>query len=285
MLDISHIPGQSDNVWIFYAQGTTAWQTWQKPRKCNFIWMMCMGGGSAGGGGGTPTSGIQAGGTGAITRALFPANVLPDVLFVRPGPGGTGGVPPLGSGGNGNRSWVTISPTSSLTPPAMNTVCVSGTSAAVGASSGTNGVGETAATVSAAALLSLGTFISTGGISSAGAVTVTPFGAVPLCVGGNGGTVNISAGSSIASVNLGTFQTPALSGGAQNTGANGDNGIFSWKPFYSLGGAGGGSNSAGAGGRGGNGAYGSGGGGGGGGSTAGGRGGNGGDGLVIIATF
>jgi hypothetical protein len=284
MLDVNFIPGQQDNVKIFYVSDTNAWQTWTKPRNCKFIWIMCLGGGSGGGGGGTPTSGIQAGATGAITRALFPANVLPDTLFVQPGPGGDGGISSLGAGSNGNRSWVVINPSGSV-PAVMNTVCVSGTAAAVGASSGVNGVGETAATTAIAGLLSLGNFISTAGTSSPGAVTVTPFGTNPLCVGGNGGTVNTSGGSGIASVNLGTFQTPALAGGAQNSGVNGDNGVFSWKPFYSLGGAGGGSNNAGPGGRGGNGAYGSGGGGGGGGSTAGGTGGRGGDGLVIIATF
>lgn len=282
MLDIFNIPGQQDNIKIFYAAGTADWQTWQKPRNCKFIWMMCLGGGSAGGGGGQPTGGIQAGATGAITRVLFPANVLPDTLFVQPGPGGSGGIPPAGAGGNGNRSFVSIAPSSAT---AMNVVCVSGTAAAVGASSGVNGVGETAASTAVAGLLSLGNFTSIAGISSLGAVTVTPFGTSPLCAGGNGGTVNVSGGSGIASVDLGTFQTPALAGGAQNSGVEGANGIFSWKPFYSLGGAGGGSNNAGVGGKGGNGAYGSGGGGGGGGSTAGGRGGNGGDGLVIIATF
>lgn len=285
MLDVFNIPGQQDNVKIFYAAGTTAWQTWQKPRNCKFIWMMCIGGGSGGGGGGI-TSGIQAGATGATTRALFPASVLPDTLFVQPGPGGVGGTPNLGAGGNGNRSWVVINPSGSV-PAVMNTVCISGTTAAVGASNGVNGVGETPVTTSpvVAGLLSLGNFTSTAGTTSAGAVTVTPFGTNQLCVGGNGGTQSVSGGSGIASVNFITFQTPALSGGAISSGADGANGVFSWKPFYSLGGAGGGSNNAGAGGKGGNGAYGSGGGGGGGGSTGGGAGGNGGDGLVVIVTF
>ena len=53
MLDIFNIPGQQDNVKIFYARGTTDWQTWTKPRNCKFIWMMCMGGGAGGGGGST----------------------------------------------------------------------------------------------------------------------------------------------------------------------------------------------------------------------------------------
>ena len=56
MLDIFNIPGQQDNVKIFYAAGTTDWQTWQKPRNCKFIWIMCMGGGSGGG----ASSGIAA---------------------------------------------------------------------------------------------------------------------------------------------------------------------------------------------------------------------------------
>jgi hypothetical protein len=46
MLDLSHIPNSQQDVQIFYSNGVTnAWQTWQKPRKCNYVWIMCIGGG------------------------------------------------------------------------------------------------------------------------------------------------------------------------------------------------------------------------------------------------
>jgi hypothetical protein len=270
MLDIFNIPGQQDNINIFYARGTTDWQTWTKPRNCKFIWMMCIGGGSGGGNGGTPTAGALGGGSGAITRALFPANVLPDTLFIQPGPGGAGG-------SAGNRSFVSIVASSAA---AMNVVCASGTSAAA------VGSGESAATTTVAGLLSLGSFTSIAGFYVS-VTTYTPFtNSTMVCSGQNGGTAGLSAGSSIASVDFGNgIVTPTLNGGSLNAGGNGDNGVFLLKPFYSLGGAGGGSNNAGTGGRGGDGGYGSGGGGGGGGSVAGGTGGRGGGGLVIIATF
>ena len=53
MLDLSHIPNSQQDVQIFNAiSGSNSWQTWQKPRKCNYVWIMCIG--SGGGGGGPP---------------------------------------------------------------------------------------------------------------------------------------------------------------------------------------------------------------------------------------
>lgn len=288
MLDVFNIPGQQDNVKIFYAAGTTDWQTWNKPRNCKFIWMMCIGGASGGTGGvsGSATSSpaIPGGGSGAITRALFPANVLPDTLYIQPGPGGVGGpgVTNINSVGNtpgvGNRSFVSITPSSAVT---MNLVCTSGAIAAT-----TVGGGETAATVTNALLLSLGNFTSTAGLANS-ADNITPFTTSSLTGGGGvGGGGTNALGASILSVNLGTFSTPQISAGAVNSGAAGANGIWSWKPLYGTGGACGGSNNAGVGGKGGDGAYGCGGGAGAPGiNAAGGNGGKGGDGLVIIATF
>lgn len=289
MLDVFNIPGQQDNVKIFYTTGTTSWQTWNKPRNCKFIWMMCMGG-AAGGTGGVSGSAVSSigtpgGGSGAITKALFPANVLPDTLYIQPGPGGAGGIGTTATGvggtpGAGNKSFVSITPSSANV---MNIVCTSGATAA-----STVGAGELALTspAASAALLSLGAFTSTGGVAGGG-VNITPFNSTVLTGGAGhpGGGTNV-AGASILSANLGTYLTPQISAAAINTGAAGANGIWSWKPMYGTGGACGGSNNAGAGGNGGNGALGCGGGGGAPGTNAaGGNGGKGGDGLVIIVTF
>jgi len=269
MLDIFNIPGQQDNIKIFYARGTSDWQTWQKPRNCKFIWMMCIGAGAGGQTTGTTAAGFG-GGSGAVTRALFPANVLPDTLYVQPGAGVVA---------NANRSFVSVTPSSATS---MNLVCISGNSAATVA-----GAGESIATAASANLLSLGNFISIAGRTNPNTATITPLITTAFtCPGGNGGTVGISFGTNIGSIDLGTFTTPNISGGTViNAGGISDSGTTFWKPFFSLGGAGGNSNNAGVGGRGGDGGIGSGGGGCGGGAAAGASGGKGGDGLVIIATF
>jgi hypothetical protein len=277
MLDIFNIPGQQDSVKIFYAAGTTVWQTWTKPRGCKFIWMMCIGAGNGGLGMGTNTiSANQGAGGGAVTRALFPANVLPDILFIQPGVGGTGGLSStVGSpndGGIGGRSYVSIVASSASS---MNLVCLSGTSP------GVYWDGEGAAGPAVAGLLSLGNFQTIAG--ETGTVgNKTPLTTTITCTGG-GNFASISgqpAGGSIFATTI----SPRIDGGAIG-GGNGGDGIWSWKPMFGLGGAGGGNNSAGTGGKGGNGGYGCGGGTGGYGNVAGGAGGNGGGGLVIIATF
>jgi hypothetical protein len=280
MLDVFNIPGQQDNVKIFYAQsGSNSWQTWQKPRNCKFIWMMCIGGGAGGNGGASNTvaGSANGGGSGGVVRALFPANVLPDTLYIQPGLGGVGGSAGSGTGGDGAKSYVTIT---SSTASIMNIVCTSGAAAATGLN------GETIATTANAGLLSLGNFIAIAGQSYAFA-PVTPLTLTFVSAGANGGTSTASPpneGGSILATNI----SPVILGGTSNTMVGG-NGIVSLKPFYCLGGAGGwGSNSAdaAAGTNGGNGAFGCGGGGGGSStSSTGGKGGRGGDGLVIIATF
>jgi hypothetical protein len=287
MLDLSFIPGQQDNIKIFYASDTVNWQTWTKPRGCSFVWIMCIGGGAGGGSGqGTSTTTGTAGsggGSGGITRLLYQANYLPDILYVQPGLGGAGAIGTTGvtvSAGTANRSSVSITPSSSIDQ--RNTVAVSGNVAATG---------TTAETVLTSLANSMGqaimaNFLNTPG-NVGGGVAGVALSSTILCCGCGGGTIAASvasAGTSIASIDMTTMITPTISGGAA-TGAVGQSGIWNWKPMYGLGGAGGGANTSGAGGNGGNGAYGCGGGGGGAGSTSGGNGGRGGDGLVIIATF
>ena len=65
MLDLSHIPNSQQDIKIFYAnEGTRAYQTWQKPRKCSFIYILSIDG-AAGGNSGESTylgTGATAGG-------------------------------------------------------------------------------------------------------------------------------------------------------------------------------------------------------------------------------
>jgi len=279
MLDIFNIPGQQDNVKIFYASDTNAWQTWTRPRNCKFVWIMCIGGGMGGQGGAgtTPTQAGSGGPSGALTRALFPANVLPDILYVQTGAGSNGGGGAAGqttnnAPGNPGRSFVSLTPSSAVV---MNLVCTSGLAAGVGSTL----TPETAATVAAAGLLSLGNFISVAGTATTSLSTTIVTG------GANGLTSTSAAGNNVTGISTPGLEIPTSAGGTGGTGGDGGNGFQSFKPLCSIGGASGGGNTGGNGGRGGNGGIGSGGGAGGPGSATGGTGGKGGDGLVIIATF
>lgn len=276
MLDVFHIPGQQDFVKIYYAADLATWQTWQKPRNCNFIYMLCIGAGN--GGYGMTTGSLTetaGGGAGATTKAIFPANVLPDTLYIQPGIGGAGGTSGGSNGSIGTRSYVTITPS---TASIMNIVCVSGGTPAIYS----NGESAVTSPTTTAGLLSLGTWQSQGGNAGATGADIPMLTATQLnitCPGASNAPGN-TAGRSISA----TFHSPQIRGGTVG-GGNGNNGTWFWKPAFGLGGSGGGGNNAGTGGNGGNGAYGCGGGTGGYGSVAGGAGGRGGDGLVIIATF
>jgi hypothetical protein len=292
MLDLSHIPNSQQDVKIFNAiSGSNSWQTWQKPRKCNYVWIMCIGGGGGGAAGFPLNSTVYStgGGSGGISRALYNAQQLPDRLYVQVGLGGAGGV----SGNNGSpgtRSWVSLQPA----VVTQNFVQGSGTNASVGgrANSGTNSAGETVIAQATATFLTLSNFTGIAGVTAIGSAAFDPPTVTPLtsnlvtCGAGGGGSVGatVLSGASIISSSI----SPTILGGQSITsgsGGRGANGITSFKPFYSLGGAGGGAALTGSGGSGGDGGIGSGGGGGGNGPAGGGTGGRGGDGLVIIVSF
>jgi hypothetical protein len=298
MLDLSNIPNSQQDVQIFYSNGS-AYQTWQKPRKCNYVWIMCIGGGGGGAGGATTVGGVVAatgGASGAVTRALYNAQQLPDTLYIQVGLGGNGGLPSF-SGNGGSISFVRLTP---VVDP-RNAVATSGGSTAVGGNTnGTAAAGSTASTQTNATFYTLSNFIGTVGLSNSTQASIqptniTPFTSQIVTQGGQGGGANlnftlIGSGSSILSSSI----TPLIQGGAIATasgssGGNGADGITSWKPFFSTGGAGGGAAASGSAGNGGNGGIGSGGGAGASGNSAlgytGGTGGKGGDGLVVIVSF
>jgi hypothetical protein len=305
MLDLSHIPNSQQDVQIFYSNGVTnAWQTWQKPRKCNYVWIMCVGG-AGGGQSGTVASGsfssnmIQGGGSGAVTRALYNANLLPDILYVQVGLGGTGGASTSTNTSNpgsaGTRSLVALQPAATVT--VQNLVARSGNAVAAGGSVNATSTGETVSTQATATFYTLSNFVSTAGVNCVFLTTrpianINPLTSQITCPGAQGGggvtltPVAINGGSFSA-----TAYTPLIQGGlgtlsASTNGGDGDNGVTVWKPFMSTGGAGGGNSDLGNGGKGGDGGIGSGGGGGGSCSSGqSGAGGRGGDGLVVIISF
>jgi hypothetical protein len=279
MLDLSHIPNSQQDVRIFYAiSGSNSWQTWQKPRKCNYVWIMCIGGGAGGAGGGTTNNQGSAGGQGgAITRALFNSSFLSDTLYIQVGVGGAGGLN-TSTSGNGTRSIVALQPA----VVTQNIVVISGTAAASFTTP------ETAATQATMTFATLGNFISTAGLFL-GNLDITPLTSTITTQGTSGGLKDSTTNSVTPPKNmLATSISPFISGGISSTitdGTRGNDGYTSWKPFFSTGGTGGGSSTVGVGGAGGNGGIGSGGGGGGTGQTVGGVGGRGGDGLVVIISF
>jgi hypothetical protein len=300
MLDFFNIPNSQQDVKVFYTNGTVnAWQTWQKPRKCNYVYIICIGGG--GGGGGGQSVNVQlpystGGSSGGVSRTLYNSQQIPDTLYVQVGTGGAGGAAST-FGTAGTRSFVSLQPSIGSTI----SIAGSGTAGAAGGTSGSGGtaVGEPAATQTNINFLTLSTFLNTSGVNAignAGLVTapdLTPLTSqiVSAGAGGPGWNTTTVSGINGASI-LSTSFSPLISGGTLATGTgnnagNGADGITSWKPFFSTGGAGGGSASGGNGGNGGNGGIGSGGGGGGGCPLANvaGRGGRGGDGLVIIISF
>ena len=286
MLDLSHIPNSQQDVRIFNANGS-AWQTWQKPRKCNYVYIMCIGGAGGGAGGGSSVY-APGGASAGISRALYNAQQLPDSLYIQVGLGGAGGTWAT-AGSPGTRSLVALQPV--IITQSM--VLVSGNAAALGGRvTGANAAGETPPVQTSATFLSLSTFIGTAGVTSIASnvspapPNITPFTSQIVTPGGGGGGGGLNNGASILSTTI----SPLIVGGLASSSGNGENGadgITSYKPFYSLGGAGGGSSSVANGGNGGNGGIGAGGGGGAGGSSGvnGGTGGKGGDGIVIIISF
>lgn len=308
MLDLSHIPNSQQDIKIFYKnRGATVYQTWQKPRKCSFIYIISI---DAGGGGSSgysmPLNGNQStpggGGSGAVTRALINSNLVPDILYIAVGKGGAGGASTSGADGaynagvGGGISGVFIS--SQLNSPDNLAQTVSFIGGAASANAGNGGIavsGTPASTLSNNYLIGLTNFISLVGVgngATAGqfmAFSIAPLVSQIVTTGAPGapcfGTSIYDGGSIIA-----TSISPLIAGGigGSTLGGNGADGYTSWKPFFSTGGAGGGNSvtAGGVAGSGGNGGIGSGGGAGGnaGGGTSG-KGGDGGDGIVIIVAF
>jgi len=310
MIDLFNIPNSQQDIQIFYANsGNTAYQTWRKPRKCNFVYILSIDGGGGGASGGSTILNVSGnvntvgGGSGASNRALINSSFVPDVLYVKVGKGGLGGAQRTGndsslnSGSVGESSGVFCLPNaSSQNNSNQASSFIGGNTGAQGGNAGTGVNGALASSLTSSYLIGLTNFISLAGRASTGGfITTQPVNIDPLIShivmgGGAGAPYNGTATPfSGAGINA-TSISPFISGGTGGSlvGGNGADGFTSWKPFFSTGGAGGGNTytQGGVAGNGGKGGIGSGGGAGG---TAnagtGGRGGDGGDGLVIIISF
>ena len=98
MLDTGHLPLNTKfDQQIFSANAAAngvGWHSWRKPRGVSFIQFFCLGGGGGGGGGFAGAVGAAAagggGGASAQSSIIFPAHLLPDVLYISVGYGGAG---------------------------------------------------------------------------------------------------------------------------------------------------------------------------------------------------
>ena len=302
-IDIFGLPDSTDNFQIFHTNGSTSWQMWTKPRNCKLVNILAIGGGGGGAGGASGASVNRLAGAGGacsgISRGVFPANMLPDILYVQVGVGGAGG----GSatyGSPGTLSYISVEPE---TTPAFVLLAsgAAGAGGGGGAAINTPGIAgtvfsQTNYNLSYIGVLTLiaGANGATGGIAGGAGGTAT--GNIITQPGaGGGGSTNVNGNGAGGGITVQGNLIPVLiAGGSAGSSAAAQSGIKVLTPsinslgirlpFYNSGGAGGGGNGAGTGGRGGDGAFGSGGGGGGAG-TIGGTGGNGGDGIVIITSY
>jgi len=296
MMDIFNVPGTNIINWVFYTNGSTTWQTWQKPKNCKFVNIFTLGGGGGGGGGSAGTgnrSGGGGGGSSAIARGFYQASLLPDILYIQVGAGGAGG----NSGANGTGgglSYVSFLPNTTSGNVLLRNGFNGGNG---GLAIGTAGGGGTLSIQTNSILSYLGYFQAVIG-SSGGAGLIANNGSsvtINNIVSGGGAGGGASAlsfsGGSIDSPEVGFV--PKIYGAVTTSevGSSGFNSITSFnssmqQPLFFTGGGGGSGSALGAGSNGGDGAFGCGGGGGGAGSAGNaGRGGNGGDGLVIITAW
>ena len=286
MLDLGHLYNTSNRS-IQYFSTPRCWVTWNKPRYCSFIRILCIGAGGFGGQGGTITyngfgsyyaSGGGGGGSGAMTYVIIPANLLPDILYVNTGTSGFG------------ESYVSVAPNNS----AIYTVCYasggSNGSSGVGISgSASGGSGGLASFASSFILGSVYAFTyagSSGGSASPGQGgngINYPTTGILLSGGGGGGGYAGASSSGGTTYGGGYIYAPASQTSVYNIfqtiTTSGSNGIELYKPLLSTGGSGGGTEGSSNGGAGG---FGSGGGGARHSTYTNARGG---DGLVIIQTW
>ncbi len=311
MLDTYDLPPSSfatTEVFYFGSEvvGATidSWQTWVKPRGCSWVYMFAIGGG---GGAGMPPAGSSAGGgggaSGAVTKALIPAALLPDTLYVRVGARGPGATTPNTQGGFGRSTYIGTYPLNSAGSNIFIANNGSGGNATTGAGGPTPTMGNYAY-LGLAQLINGRSGAAGGAAGSPGVALVYDLNATvgPWAGGAGGAGYNGSTASAGGAVTFSSsYPALTIAGGAGGVGVPGGDGLAGYNRnvrldfngprgasvlFFSPGSGGGCSDTAGQdGGRGGDGGYGCGGSGGGGASATPGAGGDGGDGLAIICAW
>lgn len=207
------------------------------------------GGGGSGGNTSTGDLGGAGGGSGAVSRLTIPIFMLPDSLYIRVSPGGSGGAPVLGAlGNNGNVDYVPLTTMVSIAPSTGTSYLYLEANPGGGGGGGTTssaipGTGGTASSARPFALLGATLFIagvngasgsSSGNGSSTGQLTGSQ-----IYGGASGASYNFGSaangGGMAALANTPFIATPGVAG----PGGNGT----SWSTIFPCkvyGGAGGG---------------------------------------------
>jgi len=237
MLDVFNFPTpQSANYQEFYGGiiiGRDSQFTWTKPRGASMVRFLLIGAG-AGGANGNTTAGGGGGGSGSTVSWIGPAIFVPDILQIRVGRGGNGGVDgdatgvyyysPVGAYelllARGGITAAVSSGGSGGTAMPANYFTASGIFNSVSGQSGANGSASSA-----------------GANSSASSTTFLSGGA-----GGSGGSLNVGGA---VTPNYGYTTLPTTTAGGTVKGADG---YFITQPILvGTGGAGGTTNTTGTG--------------------------------------
>ena len=256
----------NENSFVFNTPGIFPFV---KPYGIQFIHIICIGGGGGGGASGVTSATAGAGGSGGgaagITTGVFPADFLPDTLYVSVGAGGAGGSTENHSAAStaGELSAIYLFKQTSTTTNGILLMAPGGNGAAgsIDATVGAAGALISAAIITQMPAASIGTFTSMDGPAGAAGITASnspsySFTAAAggsivalessiVCGGAGGGAVNSldasESGGSVAAATdaLGNINLPTITGGVFSTNAG--DGTFLFTPYFvSLGGAGGG---------------------------------------------
>lgn len=191
---------QGANVQIFRGgdANTTAHvatRDWVKPQGVSFVWFTLIGAGAGGGGGAldatTPADYYGGGGaSGNVTNFMCPAFLIPDVLQVAIGKGGTGGIgstnADAGAGTNGNNTQIIYQQKNGT---GYQLLIASGGAAGEGGQyssgrSGSGGSGQAADT--GGPMTAAGFYNATGGQTGANGNTTISTNGLTFIMGGDG---------------------------------------------------------------------------------------------------
>ena len=226
-----------------------------KPRGASMCLMFLLAGGGSGASPnpGAAVSGGGGGGAGGATLALFPAILLPDVLWVNVGRGGARVTTSNTAGSAGQPTFVYADASNATNNTIMGTGTTGGGGGAVAGTAGAAGSTGAAANQGGHGL-ALSTYISgvagAAGAAGAGGAITWGGGTRTWSGGGGGAGSNGGAGGNVT----GTARYPTLAGGTTGGAANAGNGadgyyLLNTSPFHfvAFGGAGGGGTTGGAG--------------------------------------
>jgi hypothetical protein len=270
---------REENLFVFTGDDSNgnSWRSWSVPPAASYVSIIAIGAGGNGGlgrqSGGSNRGGGGGGGSGGISKAIFPARVLPSTLFLL-----------MGGGGNGSGTIVSAEPSTASDAVFLKALDGSNGVEPTSTNAGAGAAGGVAATLTDCSYVSLammynlraGVAGTAGGTGVAGGETPA---ANPVLSGtnisivlsggsGGGGSTGSTVwgnGGAITATGI-EYMPLTISGGTGNSGGAGNpgsNGVFRFKPhLFGTGGTGGGAGST-TYGYGGKGAYGCGGGGGG----------------------